>query len=279
MGCYSPWVPKGDASHGRPLSCGQCWGCRLEHSRQWAIRCVHEAQLYDSNVFVTLTYAETGFTLVPRDFTLFMKRLRKHFHPRLIRFYMGAEYGEESGRPHFHACLFNCYFDDAVYQFKTGAGFRMYTSPTLTRLWGHGHANFGDVTFESAAYVARYVMKKLTGDGNSDMYDVIDPDSGEVFKRVKEYGRMSLKPGIGAQWLQKFRPDVYPHGLVVVNGKEVRPPRYYDKLYKKSSPDAGFLLSARRHSAMMDAVPDSVPHRLEAKEIVGKARLGRLKRT
>lgn len=41
------------------LPCGQCIGCRLERSRQWAMRCVHEASLYEKNCFITLTYDDS----------------------------------------------------------------------------------------------------------------------------------------------------------------------------------------------------------------------------
>ena len=77
MACYSPWFDaRATKGARRLLSCGKCIGCRLEYSRQWAVRMYHESQLHDLNCFLTLTYAETGFSLVPRDFTLFMKRLR-----------------------------------------------------------------------------------------------------------------------------------------------------------------------------------------------------------
>ena len=100
------------------LPCGQCSGCRLERSRQWAMRCVHEAAAYDCNAFITLTYDEEN---LPADgslnydhFQLFMKRLRKAIEPNKVRFYMCGEYGEENGRPHFHACLFGYDFPDKV---------------------------------------------------------------------------------------------------------------------------------------------------------------------
>ena len=63
------------------FACGQCIGCRIERSRQWAIRCVHEAQLYEANCFITLTYAPEHLpkngSLVLEHFQKFMKRLRK----------------------------------------------------------------------------------------------------------------------------------------------------------------------------------------------------------
>jgi len=63
------------------ISCGQCIGCRLERSRRWAVRCMHEAQMHRYSCFLTLTYSDeflpSDGTLVLKDFQDFMKRLRK----------------------------------------------------------------------------------------------------------------------------------------------------------------------------------------------------------
>lgn len=149
------------------VPCGQCVGCRLERSRQWAVRCVHESQLHKENCFITLTYASEHLppdsSLHYRDFQLFMKRLRKKFTGKKIRFYMCGEYGENFGRPHFHACLFGHNFDD-LKLWKTQNNIPLYRSKILEELWPFGHSSVGSVTFESAAYVARYIMKKVTGE-------------------------------------------------------------------------------------------------------------------
>ena len=104
------------------LPCGQCVGCRLERSRQWVVRCIHEASLYENNCFLTLTYSDdclpNGNDLIYRHFQLFMKRLRKRFGSN-IRFYMCGEYGDLFGRPHYHACLFNFDAPDKVLYRRT----------------------------------------------------------------------------------------------------------------------------------------------------------------
>ena len=151
------------------VPCGQCIGCRLERSRQWAIRCVHEASLHTDNCFITLTYSPdclpSDGSLNHDDFQKFFKRLRKHIAPKKIRYYMCGEYGEDLqqpsklGRPHFHACLFGLDFDDKqLYIVRDDV--KLYTSATLEKIWGKGFVTIGDVTFESAAYVARYIAKK-----------------------------------------------------------------------------------------------------------------------
>ena len=143
------------------LPCGQCVGCRLERSRQWAIRCVHEASMHKKNCFITLTFDNQHLpkdgSLDVRDFQLFMKRVRKRFGTN-IRFYHCGEYGEKLGRPHYHACLFNFDFEDKIL-WKEINGQKLYISQSLSELWPFGFSTIGEVTYQSAAYVARYIMK------------------------------------------------------------------------------------------------------------------------
>lgn len=260
------------------LRCGRCVGCRLERSRQWAVRCIHEAALHEDNCFITLTYDEfhVAPSLVYRDFQLFMKRLRKRAPG--VRFFMCGEYGDEGGRPHFHACLFGYRFPDQVFFMESGAGSRVYTSALLSRLWPLGFTSIGDVTFESAAYVARYVMKKITGDAAAEHYKRVDEDTGEVVDIVPEFCHMSLKPGIGAGWFDKFHTDVYPRGYCVVNGVRVSPPKYYDRRYKRFDDDGFADLSMRRDQLARSKYLDNTDERLVVKEVVAEATVSFLKR-
>lgn len=258
------------------LPCGQCWQCRLERSRQWAVRCVHEAQMHKSNCFITLTYDDAH---IPKDYSLhyphyqdFMRRLRYVYRERNVRFYMCGEYGEITRRPHYHACLFNVNFEDRRY-WKTDDGMRVDRSLILDRLWPMGHAAVGDVTFESAAYVARYIMEKMTGDKAAKHYEVIDDETGEIFNRVPEFTHMSLKPGIGAGWYERFKSDVYPEGKVVVRGKKTNSPKYYDRRFEKEDPEAFERLKLRRIELGRERAEDNTPYRRLVKEEVVKARV------
>lgn len=215
------------------LPCGQCVGCRLERSRQWAMRCLHEASLYDRNCFITLTYSEEKCpldgSLNYSHFQNFMKRLRFKYG-RNIRFYMCGEYGPLHGRPHYHACLFNHDFSDRELWKTTQSGSKLYRSAELEQLWPDGFSSVGEVNFESAAYVARYIMKKITGDMAKIAYASTDPETGEITFATPEFNHMSLKPGIGARWLEKYCEDVFPVDYIVVRGIKMKPPKYYDKL-------------------------------------------------
>jgi hypothetical protein len=264
------------------LPCGQCVGCRLERSRQWAIRCMHEAQMHTQNCFITLTYDDAHLpsdrSLHYRDFQLFIKRLRKRYPGRRIRYYMAGEYGENFGRPHWHACIFGLDFDDKKLWKRTSANSLLYRSANLETLWPFGYSSIGDVTFESAAYVARYIMKKVTGKNASEHYQEIDPDTGEITNRTPEFTKMSLKPGIGYEWYKQYTSDVYPHDYVVVRGKKVKPPKFYDKKYKIDNPyEFDEVLYIREKSAKLNYA-DNTLERLAVKEQVAKAKLQKLKR-
>lgn len=262
------------------LPCGQCIGCRLERSRQWAIRCMHEASLYDRNCFITLTYDDEHLTspsLEYRDFQLFMKRLRKKFTKEVIRFYMCGEYGENFGRPHFHACLFNYDFADKLY-FKKAGDAKLYTSGTLAELWGKGFSLIGSVTFESAAYVARYCVAKKTGRAAAAHYRAVSTETGEITNYTPEFNHMSLRPGIGAAWLRRHWADVYPHGNVVVRGRRMKPPKYYDRVCKRFADDDWADIVYTREQLAHKVFGDNTPERLATKEIVAKARLSQFLR-
>lgn len=234
-----------------PIPCGQCVGCRLEKSRQWAMRCLHEKRLHKENCFVTLTYANEHLppagTLVKRDLSLFMKRLRNEFGDG-IRFYGCGEYGDVTRRPHYHVILFNFALTDRKFYKNTKGGHRLDTSATLERIWGRGFCTVGDVTFDSAAYVARYVMKKVTGDAASKHYLVVDGD-GVVHCRLPEFTLMSRNPGVGKKWYDKFGSETYSHDNCVVNGRLVRPPRYYDGKFELTDPVKMVEIRKKRKAA------------------------------
>lgn len=262
------------------VPCGQCIGCRLERSRQWAIRCAHEASLYDTNAFVTLTYDEDHLpsdgSLDKRTFQLFMKRLRKRFPTTKIRFFGCGEYGEKLSRPHYHLCLFNIDFPDKEL-LSDANNTRIYTSPALTELWPYGYSTIGDVTFESAAYVARYVTKKVTGDMAHDHYSTTDLSTGEYAHKLPEFVLMSRRPGIGRDWYDQYSGDL-KKDFITVRGNKMRPPKYYDSLTEKVDPSRFDATKARRKAAALANEADNTHHRLAVKESIKLNRFKQLKR-
>lgn len=297
MACFGPltaYRPKEGAESGRlvfkkadahsgigiKVPCGQCVGCKLERSRQWAMRCLHEKRLHSRSSFVTLTYADEHLPefgdLCKRDLQLFMKRLRKQEGPG-VRFYACGEYGDVNLRPHYHILLFNVDFSDMKFFSQNRRGDKTFTSDCLRELWPFGHNNIGDVNFESCAYVARYVLKKITGKAADEHYMVYDSD-GLVHVRPPEFTVMSRRPGIGAAWYEKFGSEVAVHDTVVVNGREVRPPRYYDELLSRIDTVRLDELKVKRRRAALVFRGDQSSRRRRTKEIIQLRRLDIKKR-
>ena len=267
------------------LPCGRCQGCRLESSRQWAVRCVHEASLWPKNSFVTLTYSPEhlppGGSLHYRDFQLFIKRLRKSetvYGKRdgrrivvsrpTIRFFMCGEYGETYGRAHYHALLFNYRPEDLVPINKT-----LFDSPKLAKLWRHGAVTVGDVTWQSASYVARYIFDKLNGELGRDKYAVSVDDDGVITFRDSEFCQMSRRPGIGAGWFERFHRELWASDSVVIDGREQKIPKFYDKrMRKQREVDFAEIVANREFRASLQA-GDNTARRLADKAAVLNARL------
>lgn len=221
------------------VPCGRCMGCRIERSRQWAVRIMHETKLHETNCFITLTYSPEnlprGNGLMLEHTQKFIDRLRKRIEPQRIRFYLGGEYGDSGSNPHYHAIIFNYDFPDK-YPWKKSGQKQTYRSPMLESLWPFGFSLIGDVTFASAQYCAQYCTKKITGDRAKEHYR--RQDSQGTFWIKPEFATMSLKPGIGLGFYEKYKSDIYPHDYVVTNGSKAKPPKYYDKLFKKEDPAA-----------------------------------------
>lgn len=268
------------------VPCGQCIGCRLERSRQWAVRCMCEAQLYDHNVFVTLTYeGDVNPSLNYSDFQAFMRRVR--YAKPGVRFYMCGEYGGNYGRPHFHALLFNCWFSPRVVIRQLDSGFTLYRSPELEALWPHGFSSIGDVSLQSAGYVARYAAKSAhaghDGKRRSVKLGFVDAETGEFDPFVPEFNRMSLKPGIGAEWFAKYRAEVFGDGRldrIVIDGMEQKPPRYFKKELARVDAFADEYVDFLRSTKLtVDMVKDDTPDRRRSKELVAISKLSLSKRS
>lgn len=270
-----------------PLPCGQCSGCRFERSRQWAMRCVHESQLHERNCFITLTFEDTylpdNYSIDIKDLQLFFKKLRKKYVPVApkglskedkqvfmdkhgIRYFACAEYGDLNRRPHYHAILFNHDFKDKIPYKKSPRGDIWYISEELSKLWPFGYVLIGAMTFESAAYVARYAMKKITGDLAKEHYTVVHPLTGEVVESNPEFVTMSRRPGIATGWYRQFYRDVYPSDMVIMRGKKMMPPKFYDKLFELDHPlEYDIIKKSRLAKAKLNA-DNNTPDRLAVRQ-------------
>lgn len=262
------------------IPCGQCIGCRIQRTKDWALRCVHEASLHTENCFITLTYNDENLPpdegLVKRDFQLFMKRLRKRLGGRKIKYYMCGEYGSQLGRPHYHAIVFGWNPHD-LEPFRTFQGVTTYESKMLADVWGLGFVTVGDVTWQSAAYVARYCMKKITGDPAELHYTKCDRFTGELIPVHPEYAAMSK--GIGKGWYEKYSSDCFPSDFLIHDGKKLRVPKYYERMFQLDDPHAHEdVVMARLENAEKHA-HNNTDERLEVRHEVLKRKLDKLKRT
>lgn len=271
------------------LPCGHCRGCLKDRARSWSLRVMHEAQLYDSNLFVTLDYAPeflpSSRSLEYSDFQGFMKRVRRRLvgdrvapdGRRAIRFFVSGEYGSLYGRPHWHAVLFNTRFGDEV-RFVNGT----YRSGLAQDLWGKGQVVIGTVTPQSAAYVAGYTLSKVYGDGSEDHYeDVVNVATGELSSRRPEFCVMSRKPGIGSWWFERFGSDLFPHDFAVMHGSRHKVPRFYFDRYREYAESQiveGICEARRLRAAAVDPSENSDERRAVREAAVVAADCALMKR-
>ena len=238
------------------VPCGQCIECRLNRSRKWADRCMMELQYHTQSWFITLTYdnehipknpmydPDTGevyaenATLVKKDFQDFMKRLRRAYeyagHENKLRFFAAGEYGSETMRPHFHAILFGLELDsdDLTLYKRNLQGDNLYNSKLISSCWKKGFSVVGEVTWQSCAYVARYIMKKHLGK-DSEFYD--------IYNIEPEFTLMSRKPGIARQYYEDHKDELFDYDFVTIptnqGSRRIYPPPYFEKLFEHDFPD------------------------------------------
>lgn len=140
------------------MPCGKCTGCRARQSRDWGLRCLHEAKTQPSGqaCFLTLTYANPAKTHDIRDMQLFHKKLR--IRGFKYKYFQVGEAGDSHGRWHHHALLFGRDFLESSEQIS---GDR-YFNPMLQDIWGHGMVQLSPATPERCFYAAGYCHKKLS---------------------------------------------------------------------------------------------------------------------
>lgn len=282
------------------IACGQCMECRLAYSRMWANRMMLEAQNHESNYFLTLTYddehvpisyygdPDTGealpsLTLVKRDLQLFVKRLRRLLDYRNrpeIRFYACGEYGSKTHRPHYHIIVFGLVLDD-LEQLKTSPlGFPYFRSSLIEQAWPNGYSMVCNVSWDTCAYVARYVTKKWTGD-YKEFY--------ETFNILPEFSLMSRRPGIGRDYYEAHKDEIYQYDEINLStpsgGKVIKPCAYYDHLYDLEHPELMADIKARRRrkaeavETLRQSKTDlSIEEQLQARTYVLMQRLSKLPR-
>lgn len=182
---------------------------------------------------------------------------------------MAGEYGENFSRPHYHACLFGADFPDKS-PIRESEGIILYNSPLLDKIWGKGYTSIGDVTFETAAYTARYITKKITGEKANEHYQTTCQHTGNLILLEPEYTNMSLRPGIGKAWVRAYGSDIYPSDFIIHKGRRITLPRYYDQIMELEGRDINSIKRRRKVSAgkrLRQNTPDRLAVREEVKEL------------
>lgn len=214
------------------IPCRKCLPCRLNTGREKSIRAWHEYQTTNKGIFLTLTYSDEHLEsprLIPEHFSTFMTRLRSWLlynepETKVDRMVTG-EYGEKNKRPHWHAILFNWEPPDKKFKCRTDRGDYLYTSEIISSLWEKGLHDFGDVTIDSASYIARYAAKKLVHGRDQD-HD------------FHPYHKTPALRGMGRSWIEKNYKHVFQNGFIVLpNGELSKIPRYYIDWAKKHVPE------------------------------------------
>lgn len=281
MGCNAPLTayktPDGAITfnnklgyYDRPLklACGQCRGCRLRRTRDWAIRAIHESQMHKRSSFITLTYRDEDLPedhgLVLKHWQNFAKKLRRQDGP--FRFLHCGEYGDQSFRPHYHALIFGHNFHEDRVPINNNSGHPLYASSSLALLWPWGFSSIGEVAFDSAAYVASYVFKKKNGEQAEKINERLDITTGELWSVPSPYATMSRRPGLGTSWFHKYKGDLYPHDFAVAKGQKFRPPKFYDQLLQKEDPKMWEEIQNRRRHHVRSNPTELEPQKLDIKE-------------
>lgn len=254
--------------------------------------------MHERTSFVTLTYGpkcvrlcerdelgecavHDGLSLRVADWQKFAKRLRK-VTPRPLRFFMCGEYGGQTLRPHFHALVFGEDFrEDSVPLSTWGPGSKLRVSAALALLWPFGHHSVGAVEWSSAAYVAKYCTKKLTGKVAESAYERVDGNTGECWSVAPEFAThpRGRDGGLGAPWFERYWKDVYPDDFVVVNGRQFRPPGYYDDLLAVKDPELHSEVLQARRSHVRSEKWNYTPERMVVRERVAQAKAGLYERS
>lgn len=206
MLCRKPFVTPSGTAYG----CGQCGPCRYNRRRIWVHRIMLEAAQYEHNAFVTLTYSDEclpeDMSLRPKDTQDFLKRLRSRVSPSRFRYYLVGEYGDATWRPHYHAALFgfrSCNYGQSRY--SKSRRDCCYWCDLVRDTWGSGNVFLGSLEDDSAGYLAGYVVKKMTA-----------KDDPRLEGRHPEFGRMSLRPGIGRDALFEIADSLMKYELDLV---------------------------------------------------------------
>lgn len=273
------------------IPCGSCVSCRVSRAGELADRCMLEMKYHDKACFVTFTYdnhhiiaynytrtdtGETGCaaTLFKKHYQDFFKRLRKAYPNSDVRYVLCGEYGEHTDRPHYHGIIFGYKPSDLTVVSRNAHGQCLYMSEELNKLWRQGNCIIGEVTKDSANYVARYVTKKLYADLGKENYQNIG--------RIPPFIVTSKRPAIGKRWYDDNKDWCFDHQISYptdTGGRSFNAPRYFKKLRDKDGltkytviEDLRNELNSSQFDHLRDINNQTYSEQAEAKARIAEAR-------
>lgn len=253
------------------LPCGKCPECCKEYYTSWATRGSRELSRWESSLFITLTYSDEH---LPSDRSLnkkhiqdFIKRLKKRngsTKSNPIRQIYCGEYGSLTNRPHYHCILFNTDFSDKIRHRTSDGGHPIFTSETLTGLWGKGHCEFGPALPSSIAYLFKYILKKIPRVERKKPR-IIEVD-GITYEVAHEFIEASRNPGIGAHMRDS---KSIKKGYLTINGVKKKLPKYYLNYLRENDPDTYDKIQNLKFD-FMSLIPPETELRRKQKEYAQK---------
>lgn len=234
------------------VPCNRCLACKMRKSAEWAARAAQEAEYFREGEqwFITLTYDEDNLpryyaqidevmaggnpiggipTLNHKDVQDFLKRLRKEEQTTAkkesreetkLKYLMSGEYGDQTGRPHYHLIIFGLKINDLT-PLRTDRGIIHYKSEWLQTKWGKGIVDIEEYTLTNAQYVAQYTVKKAYG-----------------WKAQQKYKELGIKPpylavsnGFSGRWIADHEEEILAGKgemyLPTKKGTRIAPPSAY----------------------------------------------------
>lgn len=234
MKCVHPiWIE----SEKLLVPCGRCPLCKVARSKDWATRIMHESEYHDKKIFCTFTYQDMpkNQSISKREIQLFIKKLRKTVPGREIKYYLGAEYGEEENRPHWHMIIFGMNENDFEYVTDIwNKSTHKWERAYYHKAWMKGLIHIGEITYDSARYTADYCLKNK---GTLYGWNAIEEYGGGweindiTWKWKREGGREQpfqlFSKGLGRRYALDNRKYLEQKLGCTVNGREVGLPKYY----------------------------------------------------
>lgn len=165
-----------------PFGCGRCLPCRINKARIWTHRILLEQMVSDGTCWCTFTYSDEFIpdkgSLKKDDYQKLIKRIRRRFESRKIRYFGVGEYGNEKGRPHYHIIFFNIRFEEGR---------------KIQDCWNKGFVHVDELNEKTARYTAGYVTEKIHKEFEKEYFKDKEPEFMSMSKHNGGIGSGAIR--------------------------------------------------------------------------------------